>query len=101
MPNFKYHLTVGVCYLSLIGSIGFQYQGADGGSYIGILANLWILIWRRLILKEEEKYTFMMNLDRKKVLTSPLLATCQQHRKGLDPQPFWTLAPGPRGLFSS
>ena len=58
MPNFKYHLTVGVCYLSLIGSIGFQYQAADGGSYIGILANLWILIWRRLILKEgEEKYT--------------------------------------------
>ena len=96
LPNFKYQLTVGVCYLSLIGSMGFQYQAADGGSYIGILPNLWILIWRRFILKEEEeKYTFMMNLVRKKILTSSLLATCHQHRKDLVPQPFWTLAPGP------
>ena len=73
LPNFKYEVTVGVCYLSLIGSIGFQYQAADGGSYIGILANLWILIWRRLNSKEKEKGTFIMNLDRKSILTtSPL-----------------------------
>ena len=73
LPNFKYEVTVGVCYLSLIGSIGFQYQAADGGSYIGILANLWILIWRRLNSKEKEKATFIMNLDRKTILTTSAL----------------------------
>ena len=44
LQKFKYDLTVGVCYLSLIGRIGFQYQALDGGSYIGIPGNLWILI---------------------------------------------------------
>ena len=71
LPNFKYEVTVGVCYLSLIGSIGFQYQAADGGSYIGILANLWILIWRRL--NSKEKATFIMNLDKKNILTTSAL----------------------------
>ncbi len=53
LQKFKYDLTVGVCYLSLIGRIGFQYQALDGGSYIGIPGNLWILILGRWIPKKK------------------------------------------------